>query len=66
MERIEGWSLRARLDDAPLPIDDVARIGAKVATALHDLHRQHVIHLDVKPSNIMFRSRADGRKATRC
>ncbi len=60
MERIEGWSLRARLDDAPLPIDDVARIGAKVATALHDLHRQRVIHLDVKPSNIMFRSRADG------
>jgi nucleotide-binding universal stress UspA family protein len=60
MERIEGWSLRARLDDAPLPIDDVARIGAKVATALHDLHRQRVIHLDVKPSNVMVRTRADG------
>jgi nucleotide-binding universal stress UspA family protein len=60
MERIGGWSLRARLDDAPLPIDDVARIGAKVAPALHDLHRQRVIHLDVKPSNVMFRARADG------
>jgi serine/threonine protein kinase len=22
---------------------------------LHDLHRQHVVHLDVKPSNILFR-----------
>jgi nucleotide-binding universal stress UspA family protein len=30
-------------------------IGAKVAAALHDLHRQHVVHLDIKPSNIMFR-----------
>jgi eukaryotic-like serine/threonine-protein kinase len=60
MERIEGRSLRVRLDDAPLPIDEVARIGAKVATALHDLHRQRVVHLDVKPSNVMFRTRADG------
>ena len=40
---------------APLPLDEVVEIGCKVATALHDLHRQHVMHLDVKPSNIMFR-----------
>jgi len=58
MERIEGDSLRPRLDAAPLAPDEVADIGARVALALHALHRQHVIHLDVKPSNIMFR--ADG------
>jgi len=62
MERIAGASLRPRFDAAPLPIDEVVLIGAKVATALHDLHRQHVVHLDVKPSNIMFRPEtADGR-----
>jgi nucleotide-binding universal stress UspA family protein len=55
MEYIPGASLRARLDEAPLPVDEVARIGARVAAALHDLHRQHVVHLDVKPSNILFR-----------
>lgn len=55
MEEIAGQSLRARFDASPLPPDEVATIGAKVATALHDLHRQHVIHLDIKPSNIMFR-----------
>lgn len=55
MERIEGVSLRPRLDAAPLPIDDIIEIGSRVATALHDLHRQHLVHLDVKPSNIMFR-----------
>ena len=60
MERIEGRSLRERFDAAPLPIDEVARLGAKVATALHDLHRQRVVHLDVKPSNIMLRRGADG------
>jgi nucleotide-binding universal stress UspA family protein len=55
MELIAGKSLRARFDEAPLPIDEVVSIGIRVATALHDLHRQHVIHLDLKPSNIMFR-----------
>ncbi len=55
MEYVAGRSLRPRLDEAPLPIGEVAAIGAKVATALADVHRQHVIHLDVKPSNIMLR-----------
>jgi protein-serine/threonine kinase len=55
MERITGDTLRPRLDDAPLPPEEVADIGARVATALAALHRQHVVHLDIKPSNIMFR-----------
>ena len=55
MERIEGTSLLPNLGKLPLPADDVATIGARVATALDALHRQHVVHLDVKPSNIMFR-----------
>jgi eukaryotic-like serine/threonine-protein kinase len=60
MEHIPGDSLRPRLDEAPLSIAEVAAIGAKVATAVHDLHRQHVIHLDIKPSNIMLRLASDG------
>ncbi|MGE5452229.1 MAG: serine/threonine protein kinase [Acidobacteriota bacterium] len=56
MEQIQGESLRPRLDHAPLPFDEVAQIGHKVAFALHALHKQHVVHLDIKPSNIMFRA----------
>ena len=55
MEYIRGDSLRAGLERTPLDAEEVARIGAQVATALHSLHRQHVIHLDLKPSNVMFR-----------
>lgn len=58
MERIPGPSLKPRLAAAPLPLDEVLDIGVRVATALHDLHRQHLVHLDVKPSNVM--RRADG------
>ena len=59
MEHISGTSLRTRFEDAPLPIDEVINVGIKVAHALQDLHRQHVIHLDIKPSNIMFRANGD-------
>ena len=55
MEEIEGTTLLPRLSQLPLPYAEVAEIGVKLATALDDLHRQHVVHLDIKPSNIMFR-----------
>jgi nucleotide-binding universal stress UspA family protein len=55
MERIEGTCLADLVERAPLPSADVARIGAAVAAALHDLHLQEAIHLDVKPSNVMLR-----------
>jgi serine/threonine protein kinase len=55
MERIAGSTLLPLLEDLPLPYARVAAIGAKVAEALDAIHRQHVIHLDVKPSNIVIR-----------
>ena len=55
MEHVEGKTLLARLRDLPLPYSEAVAIGEKIATALDDLHRHHVVHHDVKPSNIMFR-----------
>ncbi|MBD0274674.1 MAG: serine/threonine protein kinase, partial [Acetobacteraceae bacterium] len=55
MERVPGASLLPRLQELPLPPADVAAVGARVAAALDALHRQHVVHLDVKPSNILHR-----------
>ena len=59
MERVPGETLFQRLPKLPLPYAEVADLGLKIADALDDLHRQHVIHLDVKPSNIMFRPSGD-------
>src|SRR5512134_3813070 len=55
MERIDGRSLRDFSAEAPLPADEVARLGAALATALHALHAQDCVHLDVKPSNVILR-----------
>lgn len=55
MERVAGGSLLPFLERLPLPPEDVAALGASIATALDDVHRQHVIHLDIKPSNILRR-----------
>lgn len=59
MEYIEGRLLHEYSDLAPLPADEAARLVAALATAVHDLHRQEVIHLDIKPANVLYRQ--DGR-----
>src|SRR5690349_51719 len=55
MERIPGATLYKRLDHLPLGYDEARVIVGKIADALFDLHRQNVVHHDIKPSSVMFR-----------
>jgi serine/threonine protein kinase len=59
MERIPGATLYRRISDLPLPYDEARLLVGKIAVALADLHRQNVIHHDIKPSSIMFREAGD-------
>jgi serine/threonine protein kinase len=55
IERIAGQTLYSRINELPIPYEEARVIGGQIATALADLHRQNVIHHDIKPSSIMFR-----------
>jgi len=55
MEWIEGASLATILARAPVAANDVARIGAALADAVHSVHLQEVIHFDIKPENFILR-----------
>ncbi len=54
MEHVAGPTLAKRLART-LAIEEVVSVGAEIAAALSDLHQQHVLHLDLKPANVLFR-----------
>lgn len=60
MEYVPGHTLQALLDDAranghPMAVDDIARLGAALATATHSVHQRNAVHLDLKPANVVIR-----------
>ena len=57
MEFVAGVGLAELTNRAPQPPDEVARMGAEIAKALAALHRQKVVHLDLKPENIIVAER---------
>jgi eukaryotic-like serine/threonine-protein kinase len=54
MELLEGETLAERLRRGPLPMEQVLRYGAEIATGLQAAHRCGVVHRDLKPGNIML------------
>jgi eukaryotic-like serine/threonine-protein kinase len=54
MELVPGGSLESRLESGAMPIDEVVRIGAAIADALHDAHERGFIHRDLKPGNVVL------------
>jgi serine/threonine protein kinase len=54
MEYVEGESLAARLAKGRLPLQEVLRYGAEIASALTAAHAQGIVHRDLKPANIMI------------
>ncbi len=54
MEYITGCSLKSKLDkEGRLPEAEVLRYVHQIGDALQFVHDKHILHLDIKPSNIL-------------
>jgi serine/threonine protein kinase len=51
---VRGRTLQHRLAGGPLPIPEMVRVVAHVASGLDALHNGGIVHRDVKPSNVMI------------
>ncbi|MGH7680787.1 MAG: protein kinase domain-containing protein [Candidatus Eiseniibacteriota bacterium] len=54
MEYVPGGTLQSRLQDGPLALPELVRIGAEIGDALEDAHRRGFLHRDLKPGNIVL------------
>jgi two-component system LytT family response regulator len=58
MEYVEGEPLSVRIQEGPLKVADILRIGIQVADALDTAHSKGIIHRDIKPANLMLTPRS--------
>jgi len=54
MEFLEGVTLRQRLDERELTLDEALGVASEIAEGLAAAHAKGVIHRDLKPENIFF------------
>jgi serine/threonine protein kinase len=52
---IEGGTLTSRLAQGSLSLQEATKIFSQLASALHYIHEQGIIHRDIKSSNILMR-----------
>ena len=54
-EYIEGPTLRARIEQGPIPPNEGLKVAEQIASALCVAHGAGIVHCDIKPENIMLR-----------
>ena len=61
--RLEGRTLRSRLDESPLEGSDLLRLAIDLLQVLQVVHEGGLLHRDIKPSNILIRDEASVLRA---
>jgi serine/threonine protein kinase len=56
MEYVHGRTLQHWLDaEMPPSVGEIIHLGVAMAQAVHALHQQNTVHLDLKPENVLIR-----------
>ncbi len=62
MDYLDGGSMAERIErDGPLPWPEAIQAGAKLAIALEAAHQARLLHLGIKPSNVLLAADGDVR-----
>jgi serine/threonine-protein kinase len=61
MAYIEGTTLKARIAQGPLKVDEALEIAVQVAAGLAEAHRKGIIHRDIKPANVMLTAKGQAK-----
>jgi hypothetical protein len=59
MRYVEAGTLKDRMAQGPLPLDEVDRLIGQIGGALDYAHRLGVIHRDIKPGNVLMDAQGD-------
>ena len=54
MEYVDGQTLRAKIGQGPVALEETLRITIEVVEALEAAHGKGIVHRDIKPENIML------------
>ncbi len=57
MEYVNGKSLREKIDDKNLAIEEILNITNQICEGLSEAHKAVIVHRDIKPENILIDSR---------
>src|ERR1035437_3649313 len=57
MELLEGETLKNRIHNQPMELEQLLNLGTQIADALDAAHAKGIIHRDIKPANMSVTSR---------
>ena len=61
MAYLDGESLKAKIEDKPLKLDEALAIAMQVTQGLHEAHENGIVHRDIKPANIMLSKKGQAK-----
>ncbi len=61
MEVLEGMTLKQKIKQGAVPVEDLVRIAEEVSEALAAAHAKGIVHRDIKPANIFLVRKPGGK-----